>query len=194
LLEVFNNSNVALVGPKIIEDNKRLHWQGYFLKRINFFSYIAFLTPLREIFVKTKMAVEPVLQKGEKPFKVYAIPGCCMLFSSDILAKIGMFDENTFLGWEECIIAEKLLKYQYATYVVPKSVIFHKVTKDSALIPLHKRKKSYLESERYFQINYLKMPLYQRFLLSFFREVSFFMMAVLYKMIFSLFSRKKDWE
>jgi hypothetical protein len=161
LLEMFNNDKVALVGPKIIEANKSLHFQGYFANRLNIFNYIAFLTPLRDIFVKTPLSVEFKIKKSDLPQKVYSLPGCCLLFNAAIFNKIGLFDEKTFLGWEECIIAEKLYRAGYATYVNPKSRIFHKVSKDTAAISWSTRKKTYLDSEKYFQENYLNMPKYQ---------------------------------
>ena len=40
--------------------------------------------------------------------EVYAISGSCMFFSSDVLEKIELLDENTFLFYEEYIVAEKL--------------------------------------------------------------------------------------
>lgn len=179
LLDSFDKPNIALAGPRIIEPGRGLHFQGYFSNRLNFFNYIAFLTPLRQIFIKTPMSVEFKIETKKTPLKVYAIPGCCMLFKSNILVEVGMFDEKTFLGWEECIIAEKLFQAGYRTVVVPKSRIFHKVSRGFAKRSLLTRKNSYQESERYFQLNYLKMPSYQRRLIGLIRSLSHFLTVLL---------------
>jgi len=60
------------------------------------------------------------------PLEVYAISGACMFFSSDVIKKIGFLDENTFLYYEEYIVAEKLRELGLHSYVVPCNGIFHK--------------------------------------------------------------------
>ncbi|MDD5593823.1 MAG: glycosyltransferase family 2 protein [Candidatus Margulisbacteria bacterium] len=175
LIEGLRERAVALAGPRIIESGVKYHWQGYLPSRINFLNYLAFLTPLRQVFIKTPLSIEFNLERSESPRPAYSIPGCCMLFRSGALESVGLFDEKTFLGWEECIIAEKLFQAGYRTVVVPKSRIFHKVSRGFAKISLLTRKDSYQESERYFQLNYLKMPSYQRRLIGLIRSLSHFL-------------------
>ena len=171
LLEVFKNEKVALASPKIIDPNKNVHWQAFLLKRLNLLTYVIFYSPLRQIFINTPISVEYIISKRNDPLKVYSIQGCSMLFKAKVLEEIGLFDEATFLGWEECIIAEKLLRHGYETYVVPKSKIFHK---DSMTHPKvftsSERRKIYYESETYYQKNYLKLPEYQLWLINVIRR------------------------
>lgn len=52
-----------------------------------------------------KNVVDNVVEK-----EVYAVSGCCMMFTSKCIQKIGGFDEGTFLYNEELIVGEKCLK------------------------------------------------------------------------------------
>ena len=49
-----------------------------------------------------------------------------MLFRSELLHKIGLLDEKTFLFLEEFILHEKIRKTEYRTVIVPSSMIIHK--------------------------------------------------------------------
>jgi len=60
------------------------------------------------------------------PMEVYAISGSCMLFPSDVIKRIGLLDESTFLFYEEYIVAEKLRKSGLHSYVVPCNAVLHK--------------------------------------------------------------------
>jgi len=53
------------------------------------------------------------------------ISGSCMLFPAEVLQKIEGFDINTFLYYEEAIIAEKLNKLNLKTFVIPSCTVEH---------------------------------------------------------------------
>jgi hypothetical protein len=167
-----NDPNIGLVGPKIIDYFTGIHWQGVAYKRLSVMDNILYFTPLIKLVVKTPIG-RINLVRGETPFKVYGIAGCCMLFRTKVLEEIGMFDEKTFLGWEEYIIAEKLLKKGYSTYVVPKAIILHKVARDTVKIEPVEKTIIFMKSEIYFQKEYLKWPLYKRALIKLVRLLIF---------------------
>ena len=50
-----------------------------------------------------------------------------MLFRREALEAIAGFDEETFLYWEEFIVADKLETHGYETYFIPESRVLHKV-------------------------------------------------------------------
>jgi len=162
LLEVFGKyPRIGLSGPKILDYLTGEHRQGAIPDRIDIFITIMFFTPLKILFNRTPW-VKKYLISDNKDKEVYGIAGCCMLFKGRVLEEIGLFDETTFLGWEEYIIAEKLLKYGYLTFVVPKSIIYHKEAQDTLRIEPVKKTTIFLKSEKYFQEHYLQMPHYQR--------------------------------
>lgn len=62
------------------------------------------------------------------PRSVDVISGSCMLIRSQFLRETGLLDENTFLFMEEFILCEKIRKCpEKNTYIVPQSVIVHKL-------------------------------------------------------------------
>lgn len=178
LLEVFDKyPRVGLSGSKIMDYYTGKHWQGALTDRINIFITIMFFTPLKIFFNISPLARRYLLRdSGYK--RVYGIAGCCMLFKSKILEEIGLFDETTFLGWEEYIIAEKLLKYGYETYAVPKSIIYHKMARDTLRIEPVEKTMIFLKSEKYFQESYLKMPSYQRSIIKAIRLLAYSIIAI----------------
>ena len=170
-------TNVALVGPKIIDYYSKKYWQGPAAKRLNVLTYLMYLTPLYRLFIKTPLH-SYYLVKSLVPKKVYGMSGCCLLFKRECLEEIGLFDETTFLGSEEYIVAEKLLQRQLATVFVPDSVIYHKVAKDSKRISSAKKSLIMLESERYFLNNYLKLPFWQTALIRLVRSIIYLLLAM----------------
>lgn len=74
-----------------------------------------------------------IFKKGEYSKKeyskdilqVYAIAGSFFVAKMDIFKKIGYFDENTFLFYEEDIIAEKIKKAGYKIYLLNDISFMH---------------------------------------------------------------------
>jgi GT2 family glycosyltransferase len=52
--------------------------------------------------------------------------GCCFLIRSDVLRKIGLFDEKYFLYYEDADLSERIKKAGYKIAYQPKAVLWHK--------------------------------------------------------------------
>lgn len=160
--------NAVLAGPKIL-DYYTGRWLLTSLKgRIGMLTTIMFFTPLKAFLLAAPFS-RIFSASAEIMQKVYSISGCCMLFNRSVLDEIGLIDENTFLGWEEYIVAEKLFKRGLPTYYVPESTIYHKVGSSTARLEAAEKAIKFLESERYFQENYLKPPYIQRAVIAWIR-------------------------
>jgi len=61
----------------------------------------------------------------DKPIKVDIISGSCMFFNAEKFNNIGFFDDNTFLYYEEAIIAEKGLAKGYHMMLDPTTKVIH---------------------------------------------------------------------
>lgn len=90
---------------------------------------------------------------------VEAIPGSFFIFDVNKMRKVGFFDENTFLYYEENIIGFKLKKFGYkqlltfdCSYIHNHSVSINKSIKSEA-----KRLKLANESRQYYCMQYLKI-------------------------------------
>lgn len=62
---------------------------------------------------------------NENKFVTFA-SGCCMLFSVDIIKKIGYLKEDYFLYYEDTDYCSRIIENGYKIKYCPKSVIYHK--------------------------------------------------------------------
>lgn len=56
------------------------------------------------------------------------VSGCCMLIQTAAIKKIGLFDEQFFMYYEDVDFCLRMRKAKYKIYVVPTSVIHHNLT------------------------------------------------------------------
>jgi len=81
-----------------------------------------------------------------------------MLIRTDIIMKIGLLDEKTFLYLEELILHEKLRALNKSTYIVPQSKIVHKGGNATKIIPSSFVMKTLQESLQYYLRAYRHYP------------------------------------
>ncbi len=97
------------------------------------------------------------IDKYTFPLRVFGVSGCCFMFRSECVKKIGCFDENTFLYEEENIISCKMEMKGYDTYIIPEyTVIHHHGYSTAANRPAAYA--AFVESEIYYCRKYLKSP------------------------------------
>jgi GT2 family glycosyltransferase len=64
--------------------------------------------------------------------------GCCMMIKKEVLEKIGLFDENYFLYYEDADLCQRLKKAGYDIYYVPSAFMYHENASSSGSgSPLH---------------------------------------------------------
>ncbi len=79
-------------------------------------------------FVEVFMKKDQVKRKEfpyNKNSKADFIQGCFLFFKSTAFSKIGGFDTNIFLYFEEMDICYRLLKHGYKSYIIPSSSFLH---------------------------------------------------------------------
>lgn len=103
--------------------------------------------------------------KGESS-EVEVISFCFFLIKSEVLKKMGFFDENTFLYYEENIMASKLKHTRYKTLVNNNVTIIHdhSVSIDKSINYINKYK-ILKKSQMYFEITYNHASSLEKFLL-----------------------------
>jgi len=62
----------------------------------------------------------------DRPREVDVVSGACLMLRTEMLRRIGVLDDRTFLFWEEFILAEKLRQSDFRTVLVPASRVVHK--------------------------------------------------------------------
>jgi len=115
------DKEVGLVGPKVINafNDKR---QGPYFKKFFLFEMIKLILP---ILIFLEKIVERDWFNIKNTQKAYRLIGAVLLFKSDAFLKIKGFDENTFLGAEEEIIAERLNSNGFTTIYTNATNILH---------------------------------------------------------------------
>lgn len=104
LLDVFRqDSNVAVVNPDVYSTDGHLFNRD--VKRPTFYDYTIGLISYK----KKGRDIKKINNYGY----IYRPQGCCMIVDLMKLSEIDYLDENTFLYWEEAILAERLLKKGY---------------------------------------------------------------------------------
>ena len=110
---------MAIISPKIIDLNTK-NSQGPYFKEYILFNLIETLIP---IFFFLRKQIEKYLNKQSR--YVYRTMGSFLLVDSKIFKDIGFFDENTFLGFEEDILAEKLKLINKKFYYLADEYVLH---------------------------------------------------------------------
>lgn len=156
------NKDFPLIAPTVNEHGKKN--RGWKLPTTNkaIFMNIPFLYRLIEplcIHYKNKH------YKGDVS-KVDVVSGCFFIMNATVLKEVGYFDENTFLYYEENILAKKLKNKGYDIYVRNDICITHNhaVTIDKNIDRICKYK-TLKNSEYYFHKEYNHANYYQLLIL-----------------------------
>jgi GT2 family glycosyltransferase len=123
-----NNPDTAMVGPKILNLDGNID-RNCARRRPDFGDYIFRIGIWGKLFPGNYWHRRQYYI-GEYDFsaprQVDVISGSCMLIHSNVLERIGLLDEKTFLFWEEAILSERLRRIGMQTYIIPSSSIVHK--------------------------------------------------------------------
>lgn len=142
----------AVIGPDVITEGKHTNPVYYSGPIYNLFAiYVNSFLPLK---IRPKHDNIP-----------YTFVGCFWFFNKYDFYDIGGFDENTFLYYEEPIIGEKLKKSgKKLLYYKNMCVIHnHDFSRKSACKEA-KTLRIFYKSARYYEDNYIGVPVYLRFL------------------------------
>ncbi|MCU0641420.1 MAG: glycosyltransferase family 2 protein [Candidatus Margulisbacteria bacterium] len=155
----------ALAAPMILDLPRKIFWQRPIVQRFNLLTYLCWATPL---YRWTSRFIRLDLRQSSR---VYAVPGSCFCFRRNHLEKIDFFDERTFLGSEEYIIAEKLRQTGLGTVFVPASVVYHRVGRATDKLAAAVKAAAFLRSERYCLIEYFRFSFPARLLIRAWRSI-----------------------
>lgn len=57
--------------------------------------------------------------------KITFATGCCMMFPREVLEKVGMFDDEFFLYYEDADLSQRIRRAGYNILYLPKAVLYH---------------------------------------------------------------------
>ena len=103
---------------------------------------------------------------SDKALQVDVSGGSCLMFKSESLTRIGLFDENTFLYWEEFIIGKKLRSHGIKSCILPTTSVLHKGEMTINNLDLKSWARFWsIQSEIYYINTYAPLTRMKRFLL-----------------------------
>lgn len=162
LLKELNKKEVGVVAPTIVENgslNRGWKQPSPFLDSMLNIIYIHRFLRKKYVFYKEK-------HYRDKTSVVDVVSGCFFLLKSETLEKINYLDENTFLYYEENILAKKI-KEQKLNSVICNDILVihnHSVSIDKNLKKI-KKLKIQKQSQYYFQTKYNNANKFERILL-----------------------------
>ena len=171
------DSNVVVVGPTVNEHG--VLNRGWHLPTVN--QEILFNIPLLSRYFKKKyLSYKESYYKKDTSY-VDVVSGCFFLVDSKFLKENNYFDENTFLYYEEQILAEKVKRQNKKELVNNKITIIHdhSVSIDKSIKKIEKLK-ILKESQRYYAKEYKKANIIQMSLLYI---TDYFYRIILYMML-----------
>lgn len=178
--EAFSSSEYVILGAKTTD------MEGNFSKR-QYWKIPKFKDELFDCFfitrkIKKKNDVLNISSK-EKIVEVPVIPGCFFVIKSDILKEIGYLDDNTFLYYEENILASKLEKRGYKRGIIT-DVVVKSDRNNSSTNEISKNGQNLkftIESKKYYHNNYLNLNALQKIILNIGMKFSIFENKIIIK-------------
>ena len=118
------HNEVGIVGPMILDQNKRIQKQNL-CKKTGLKEKYLVRTRLNTIFRKQYKEYFGLNRDYRTSFEVFAVLGCCFMMSKACAEEVTPLDENTFLYEEELILGIKMEEAKLKTIYFPQSVIYH---------------------------------------------------------------------
>lgn len=115
--------NIGVVQPKIIfADSKKLQSAGTYFTNTGFLYHVGYNK-------------DPNLAKYNKRKEIFSANGSCMLIKREVIEKVGLFDKDFFLYFEETDFCWRVWLAGYKIIYEPKAVILHKGGRATKRLP-----------------------------------------------------------
>lgn len=159
------NKDANVVSPYILSPDGVLSNVPQ-LRFMNDKDYIIFTTHLSKFLKSSEFKRKYFLSEDlikQEPIQIYKFSGCCFMIKSETMRELGMFDENTFLYYEEDILCYKMHEADYKAYFLPEAKIIHyhglTTGKNTLFVDTEMLKSEMYFLSRYYKMNYLKLIL-----------------------------------
>jgi len=146
--------NCGFLGPRIINNDGT-----YMLPHLNKTGYLKCLLHIGNNGKVDKLfRINSKLKKIKEPLEVFLLNGACFFCNVSDFIRVGMFDTNTFIYYEEELLFRKASKEGIKTIYYPGMIVYHEhsasVRKSFSIL---NKKKFVLDAEIYFITKILKV-------------------------------------
>lgn len=114
-----------------------------------------------------------------------SLPGSLFVINANVFEKIGGFDEEVFLYFEEAIIAKRLTKcgFKFALLKHESFIHDHSVSINKSLAKINQIRQYYISKE-YFYFNYFNLSKAKKICLKIANFYGFFVRKIIYNLLF----------
>jgi len=148
-MEKEENKNIGACGCQLLDKNMKLqHSYGYFPNIQKIVASNLFLARIFPTWYKKHFTYSPN-ENSKNPYQVEYITGADLFIRKSVLDKIGFFDENFFMYFEESELQHRMLKNNFISVIIPTINIIHLCGLPSKN-PSVEKLKMYRESELYY--------------------------------------------
>ena len=121
--ELKKDKKLGVVQPKIVfADSKKLQSAGTFLTSSGFLYHVGY-------------DKNPDDEKYNKSYEIFSANGSCMLIKHEVLKKVGLFDDDFFLYFEETDFCWRVWLAGYTIKYIPTTSILHKGGRTTKKLP-----------------------------------------------------------
>lgn len=142
---------------------------------------------LSRIIKRDKYKEFNILKKDSEVALVEVMSGCFFIMKKQSFEKIGYFDTETFLYYEENIIASKAkLKQQKFGVMINELYSHNHMEKDEKLRCLREKikdRKIILKSQKYFVYKYMNLKWYQKIIFNISQKINIYLSAPVFHII-----------
>lgn len=119
LLKYFqNNNNIGLIGPKFLNPD--------FTPQASVFPKQSAINAFKEFYLNKKNSYSKYLPKTDKPLKVWAISGGCVLTRKSFFKSIGGWNEKYFFYFEDLDLCRKVNQLGKDVIYFPQCQVVHR--------------------------------------------------------------------
>lgn len=126
---LLNYPEIGACGSLLLNEDGSPQSNGYYRKLPSLLQMILFYTEMRKFSIKYDFLVhhfwETEISKTRVPIEVDQIPGACLFANIRTLKRVGFFDEDYFLWFEDVDLCYRLRKAGHKLMLIPQSKVFH---------------------------------------------------------------------
>lgn len=124
---LIENKKVGGAGGKLIDEDGNLNIDNYYRKLPSLCQILFFYTRLREVSLKSKYLKRKFwfFINAEKNCSVEQVPACCLFVRKEALDKIGMFDENFYIWFEDVDLCYRMRRDGWKLYYLSEVLVTH---------------------------------------------------------------------
>ncbi|PIR80351.1 MAG: hypothetical protein COU25_00430, partial [Candidatus Levybacteria bacterium CG10_big_fil_rev_8_21_14_0_10_35_13] len=154
----------GIVSPLLI-DKKLIPFKTQSRKELTPKNALFSFSFLRRFFPKKSIYNDEFFDKWDKkhPISVDVVPGAAMMISKKLFQKVGGFDENFFLYFEENDISKRVRNLGFKLYLEPKAKVIHEVGQSTKKIKnaqeIFKRSRFHYFKKHYGFLNAISLEL-----------------------------------